>query len=94
MYNLRGGFLVEGFLRSDGSRGSWSDRPPKPTKVTLFAMILYNSGNNLSKTIPNKSYVMFEFSHCSRYKANLSSIVLSQQFCEAFFIPLAVAKPL
>ena len=31
---------------------------------------------------------------CSRYKAILSSIILSQQCCEAYFIPLAVAKPL
>jgi len=30
----------------------------------------------------------------SRYKAMLSSIVLSQQSCEVYFIPLTVAKPL
>jgi len=30
----------------------------------------------------------------SRYKVILSSIVLSQQCCERYFIPLAVAKPL
>jgi len=28
-------------------RGDWGDRPLKPTKVTLFTMILYNSENNV-----------------------------------------------
>jgi len=46
-------------------------------------MDMYNSENNISKSIPNKTSVMFELSYCSRYKANLSSIVLSQQYSEA-----------
>jgi len=51
-----------------------SDRPPhlKPTKVTLFTMILYNSENSIRE--------VFELCHCSRYKAILSSIVLSQRY--------------
>jgi len=31
---------------------------------------------------------MFEMSHCSRYKANMSSIVVSQMCCEVYFISL------
>ena len=68
--------------------------PLKPTKVSLFTMMLYNSENNVSKPIPNKSFVMFKLSHCSRYKAILSFIVASQQFCGLYFIYPTVAKPL
>jgi len=58
----------------------------KSRKVTLFTMVLYNSENNISKPIPNKTFVMFELFYCSRYKAVLSSIVLSQQCSEAYII--------
>jgi len=44
--------------------------------------------------IPNKSFVMFELSQCSRFKAILSFIVLSQRCCVVYFIFLTVAKPL
>jgi len=64
----------------------------KPTKVTLFTILFYNSENNISKPIPNKCFVMFAMSHCSRYKAIMSSIALSQQCCEVYFI--SQAKPL
>jgi len=37
-------------------------------------------------------FLLFGKQH-SRYKAILSSIVLSQHFCEVNFIPLTVAKP-
>jgi len=33
----------------------------KPTKITLFTMILHNSENNISKPNPSKSLVMFQF---------------------------------
>jgi len=48
-----------------GSRGAIGAIDPlEPTKLTPFTMILYNSENNISKTIPNKSFVTFELSHC------------------------------
>ena len=69
--------------------------PLKPTKVTLFTMSFNNSeNNNLSKLIPNKCFITFEMSHWLQYKPILSSIVLSQHFCEVYFISLTVAKPL
>ena len=91
--------LVLGVNFGTHKRGSGRSRsgrlpPLKPTKVILFTMILYNSENNTSKPIPNKSLVMFELSHCSGYDAILSSIALSQQCCEVYFIHLTVAKPL
>ena len=58
----------------------------KSKEVTLFTMVLYNSENNISKPILNKTLVMFELSYCSRYKAILSSIVLSQQCSEVYVI--------
>ena len=58
----------------------------KSKKVTLFTMVLYKSENNTSKPIPNKTFVMFELSYCSRYMAILSSIVLSQQSSEVYII--------
>ena len=77
-----------------GSRGAIGAIDPlKPTKVTPFTVILYNSENNISKTIPDKSFVTFELSHCLQ-QAILSSIVLSQQCYEVHFIFLTVAKPL
>jgi len=42
----------------------------------------------------NKSFVMFEMSHCLQYKDILLSIVLSQQCCKLYFISLVVAKVL
>ena len=66
----------------------------KRTKVTLFTMILYNSANNISKPIPSKSFVTFNLFHCLREKVTVSSIVLSPQFCEVYFISHAVTKPL
>ena len=48
-------------------------------------MVLYKSENSISKPITNKSFVMFQMSQCPRYKAIISSIVLSQQFCEVYF---------
>ena len=33
-------------------RGGWGDRPPKPTKVTLFTMIFYNTENNIRDISP------------------------------------------
>jgi len=37
--------------------GDWADRPTlKPTKVTLFAMILYNSENNIRDLRPFSLY--------------------------------------
>jgi len=45
----------------------WANDPTKkPTKVTLFAMFLYNSENNKLKPIPNRSLV--ELSNCSWFK--------------------------
>ena len=42
-------------------QGAIAHSPPlKPTKVTLFTMVLYNSEINISKTIPSQSLVMFE----------------------------------
>jgi len=67
--------------------------PLKPTNVTPFTMTLYNSENNISKTIPNKSFVTFELIHCLQ-QAIVSFNVLSQQCYEVQFICLAVAKPL
>jgi len=71
--------------------GAIRQSSPKPTKVTLFTMILYNSENNTSKPTPNKSFVMFQLSHCSRYKAILSSIILLQQcyevYCQTYYRP-------
>jgi len=65
----------------DPGEGDWVYCPQlKPSKVTLFTIILYNSENNISKPIPNKSFVMFEMFYWSRYKVILSSIV--QQCCE------------
>ena len=49
-------------------------------------MVLYNSENNISKPIPNKTFIMFELSYCWRYKAIMSSIVLSQQCNEVYII--------
>jgi len=50
-----------------------------------------------SKTYENNyihhNFVQLRKQH-SRYKATLSSIILSQQCCEAYLISLAVAKPL
>jgi len=60
--------------------------PLKPTKITSFTMILYNSESDISKPFPNKTFVMFEMSQCSQYKAILLSVVLSQQCCEIYFI--------
>jgi len=57
-------------------------------------MIFYNSENDISKTIPNKTFAMFELSHCSRHKAILSSIVVSQQYCGEYFILFTVPKSL
>ena len=72
-------------LNRDGFR--WGRSPTlKSKKVTLFTMILYNSEDNISKPIPNKTFVMFELSYFSRYKVILSSIVFSQQCSEVYFI--------
>jgi len=49
-------------------------------------MVLYNSETNTSKSIPNKTFVMFELSYSSRYMAILSSIVLSQQCNKEYII--------
>jgi len=65
----------------------WGRSPTlKSKKVTLCTMILYNSENNISKPIPNKTFVMFELSYFSRYKVILSSIVFSQQCSEVYAI--------
>jgi len=76
-------------LNRGGFRG-WSPTL-KSKKVTLFTMVLYNSENNASTTIPNKTFVMFELSYCSRYMAILSYIVLSAQCTPSL---LTLAKPL
>jgi len=49
-------------------------------------MVLYNSENNISKPIPNMTFVRFELPYCSRYKAILLSIFLSQQYREVYII--------
>ena len=60
-------------------------------------MFLYSSENTTSKPIPNKTFVMFELSYCSRYMVILSSIALSQQCSEVDIISSysseAVMKP-
>jgi len=68
--------------------------PIKSTKIILFTMILYNSENNVSKPIPDKSLVVFELSQCSIFKIILSSIFLSQQCCEVYFTSLTVVRPI
>jgi len=35
-----------------GAVGNWGDRSLKPTKVTLFTIILYNSENNICDARP------------------------------------------
>ena len=40
----------------------------------------------------HREFLLFGKQH-SRYRAILLSIVLPQQFCEEYFIPLTVAKP-
>jgi len=56
----------------------------------------------IGEIVPHKSsesifthydFLQFRKQHV-RYKTISSSIVLSQQFCEVFFISLTVAKPL
>jgi len=49
-------------------------------------MILYNSENSISNQFRVNLFDMFEMSHCSQYKAILSSMVLLQQCCEVYFI--------
>ena len=58
----------------------------KSKRVILFTMFLYSSENTTSKPIPNKTFVMFELSYCSRYMVILSSIALSQQCSEVDII--------
>jgi len=56
-------------------------------------------GGLLGRSAPYESnyihhdFLQFEKQH-SQYKANLSSIVLLQHYCEEYFIPLTVVKPL
>jgi len=38
---------------------------PKPTKATFFTMVFYILENNISKPIPNKSFVMLEMFQCA-----------------------------
>ena len=66
---------------------------PQPTKLTSFIMILYNL-DNMIKPILIKSFFILEMSHCSRYRAIMWSIVLSQQCCEVYecFILLTVQQ--
>jgi len=58
----------------------------KPTKVTFFTEMFYNSENNISKLISKRSIVIFEMPHCLQYKAILSTTVLSQQCCEVLHL--------
>jgi len=51
------------------------------------------SPKNYKSNFIHNDFLQFGKQH-SRYKANLSSIVSSQQCCEIYFIPLIVAKPL
>jgi len=63
-----------------GSRGGdWGDRPPPPK--------IYES------SFSHHDLLHFGEQH-SPYKAILSSIALSQQCCEVYFILLTVAQPL
>ena len=62
-----------------GSGGDWEDRPLNPTKVILFAIILYNSENNIRDIRP---FCRPLFCHSS---------VMNLKVC---FISLTVAKQL
>jgi len=51
--------------------GDWGDRPPlKPTKVTLFTMILYNSENSIRDIRPF-CHPLFCRSSSAKYTSSL-----------------------
>jgi len=54
---------------------------------------LYQGYLELESIFIHHDFVQFRIQH-SRFKVILSSIVLSQQCCEVYFISLTVAKPL
>jgi len=68
------------------------DRPPPPK--TYESNFTDHDFVQFGKQHIKTNSFIFILSHCSRYKAILLSIVLSQQCCEVYFIPLTVAKPL
>ena len=58
-------------------------------------MILYNSENNISKPIPNKSFSRLKLSHCLRYKAIVvHCFVIATIMFKVYFMSHVVAKPL
>ena len=64
-------FGTNAHSKQGGIQGGGRSPTLKSKEVTLFTMVLYNSENNTSKPIPNKTFVMFELSYCSRYMAIL-----------------------
>ena len=87
-----------GFLQG---RIQGGDRSPlKSTNVTYSPWFFtirettYQNRFQISLSSWFQISLSFETSHWWRWKVILSSIDLSQQFCEAHFISLTVAKPL
>jgi len=75
------------------------------TWIRYWLLITRRGGSRwgaIGAIVPPKIYennfILYDFLQLgkqhSRYKAILSSIVLSQQCCKVYFIPLAVTKPL
>jgi len=66
--------------------GDWGDRTPvKPTKVTLFIMILYNLEDNISKPISIKSLSLSSCSKCLIVRD-------IRPFCRAFVSHSSIEK--
>jgi len=70
--------MNESFVWLDRGGSRGGDAPPPKTYESNYI---------------HRDFLQFENQH-SQYKANLSSIVLLQQYCEGHFIPLTVVKPL
>jgi len=84
------------YTRADPAEPIGTIVPPKTYESNYIHHDFENLENNTSKLIPNKSLVTFERSHRSRWKVDWprcraipSSIVLSQQCCEVYFICLS-----
>ena len=64
-----------------GSRGDWGDRPLKPTKVTLFSTILYNSENNIHDVRPVCCRLFCHILAVKNHAKKYTSSVLQQSNC-------------
>jgi len=67
---------------------------PKTNVTNFIHHDFLQFGNQRIKTNSSNSLDMLELSQCSRFKVILSSIVLSQQCCEVYFISLTAEKPI